>query len=471
MPRIGLRMIKTAISVFLCLMFYIVLKLFEYIPGVDDNLAYNWYNPFFAGIATAYSIHATKEASIKQAENRCIASVIGGGVGIGLVSIYEVFGGVWPNSSNINLETFNYIVPYILISICVILVILIGVKLNKQQAIFVSILTLLSVTVNPNVNVENWQYQFGVNRILSTIVGVLIALAVNLFRLPHRFNNKNLLFCVGIDGMLPEKEKFKGFMLYKLNYFYRIGVNVTLFTTRTPVTFMNLLDDVKVKHPIVCMSGAALYDPRNYKYLACENIDLDTSNYIRTLLSEKGISPFINMIKDDVLFSYTESLDNKGEEEYAKSKRNEGYNCFIKDVAPFNEVLYFMIIDTESKAKEIIDMINNDERIKDKITVLIYDNYENQYEGLKYIKLFSKKIEELGLLHKYLKDNNLELVGLTGSNHSNHLLKNSKYAITLKTVDEKTKKLSTEIINSVNPDDLFKKANKIYHKNLAKYGK
>ena len=211
MPRIGLRMIKTAISVFLCLMFYIVLKLFEYIPGVDDNLAYNWYNPFFAGIATAYSIHATKEASIKQAENRCIASVIGGGVGIGLVSIYEVFGGVWPNSSNINLETFNYIVPYILISICVILVILIGVKLNKQQAIFVSILTLLSVTVNPNVNVENWQYQFGVNRILSTIVGVLIALAVNLFRLPHRFNNKNLLFCVGIDGMLPEKEKFKGF--------------------------------------------------------------------------------------------------------------------------------------------------------------------------------------------------------------------------------------------------------------------
>ena len=471
MPRIGLRMIKTAISVFLCLMFYIVLKLFEYIPGVDDNLAYNWYNPFFAGIATAYSIHATKEASIKQAENRCIASLIGGIVGILLVTIYEFLGGKWPNSSNINVDTLNFLLPYLLISISVLIVIVLGIKLKKQQAVFVSILTLLSVTVNPNVNVENWQYQFGINRILSTIIGVLIALAVNLFRLPHKYNNKNLLFCVGIEGMLPEKEKFKDFILYKLNYFYRIGVNITLFTTRTPVTFMNLLEDVKVKHPIVCMSGAALYDSIECKYLATEPIDLETSNRLRKLLSDNEITPFINMIKDDVLFSYTERLDNKGEVEYAKSKKNAGYNCFIIDVAPMEEVLYFMIIDTEKKALEIINLIKKDEFLKDKLTILIYDNFENSYEGLKYIKIYSKKIEELNLLHEYLKTNNLELVGLTSSNYSNHLLKNSKYALTLKTVDEETKQISTEIINSNNPDALFKKANKIYNKNLLKYRK
>lgn len=46
MKRIGLRTIKTAISVFLCLMVFIIFKLFEFIPGVPQNFAFSWYNPF-----------------------------------------------------------------------------------------------------------------------------------------------------------------------------------------------------------------------------------------------------------------------------------------------------------------------------------------------------------------------------------------------------------------------------------------
>ena len=61
--RIGLRIGKTAIAVFLCLTLYVVLKTIEYIPGVPENFAFNWYNPFFAGIAAAYSIHPSKKAS------------------------------------------------------------------------------------------------------------------------------------------------------------------------------------------------------------------------------------------------------------------------------------------------------------------------------------------------------------------------------------------------------------------------
>ncbi len=259
MKRIGLRTIKTAICVFFCLLFFILLKLFEFIPGVPKNFAFSWYNPFFAGIATAYSVHTSKSASLNQAKNRCVASIIGGCIGILLITFYELCGGKWPNLQAVSLETFNFVLPYLLISFCTILVVVTGVALHQHQAVFVAILTFLSVTVNPNINVGYWQWQFGTNRILSTIVGVLIALGVNLFRLPHRYKNKNLLFCVGIDGMLlKDSDRFKGFIPYKLNYLNRIGANVTLFTTRTPTTFMPILEDVKITHPVVCMSGAAL---------------------------------------------------------------------------------------------------------------------------------------------------------------------------------------------------------------------
>ena len=322
--KVGLRIIKTALAVFMCLTLYVLLKTIEYIPGVPANFAFNWYNPFFAGIAAAYSIHPSKKASLRQAKNRIVASLIGGIIGILLVSIYTVFGGEWPNVYAVNLETFNFLLPYILVSICVVLVIETGVVLKQKDAIFVSVLTFLSVTINPNSAVEKWYWQFGINRILSTIIGVLIALGVNMFRMPRLYKNKNLLFCVGIDGMLNgDNDRFKGYIQYKMNDLYSKEANLTLFTTRTPTTFMPLLEDINVNRPIVCMSGAALYDAQTLKYLALEKIEKNDAVKLNKLLNKNGISPFINTVENDVLFVHNDELNNEGERLYAESKKND----------------------------------------------------------------------------------------------------------------------------------------------------
>ena len=54
-------------------------------------------------------------------------------------------------------------------------------------------------------------------------------------------------------------------------------------------------------------------------------------------------------------------------------------------------------------------------------------------------------------------------MGLTSSSYSNQLLKNSDYAITLINNKEETKQLCGDIVNSKNPDDLFKEVNRLYH--------
>ena len=469
--RIGLRIVKTAIAVFLCLTFYVLLKLIEYIPGVPENFAFNWYNPFFAGIAAAYSIHSSKKASLRQAKNRCVASLIGGIIGIALVSVYTIFGGEWPNVYAVDLETANFLIPYLLVSVCIVLVIETGVVLNQKEAIFVSVLTFLSVTINPNSAVEKWYWQFGINRILSTMIGVLIALGVNMFRLPRLYNNKNLLFCVGIDGMLNgDNDRFEGFIRYKMNDLHSKGVNLTLATTRTPTTFMPLLDDISVSHPIVCMSGAALYDTETLKYLAVEKIEKEDAVKIKKMLGKMGISPFINIIENDVLYSFNENIDNEGERLYAEDKKNAAYGSFICGSPNLDNVVYFLIIEERVKMNYIVNALKNCE-LSDKISVLVYDdNHFTDFEKkFTYIKIYNKKIEDLNILKQYAEQYELDLVGLTSSKYSDHLLKNCEYSMTLESNADKSKSLCNKIVPSNNPDRLFKEVEKLYHNKKMKH--
>lgn len=470
---VGMRMVKTAIAIFLCLCFYIGLKALEYIPGVPKDLAITWFNPFFAGIASAYSIHASKAQSLHQAKNRCVASLIGGIIGVCIICLYELCGGQWPNQFTIEIDKFNYVIPYLLISIASLVVIKVGVVLHQEPAIFVSILTLLSVTVNPNANVPNWEFQFGINRILSTMIGVIIALGVNLFRLPRRFHNKNLLFCIGIEGILAnENDHFKGFIKYKLNNLNFLNVNVTLFTTRTPTTFMRLLEDIKINNPVLCMSGAALYDPYKLTYIDTCPIDEDLANKIRDDFKKHNITPFINRIRNDVLYTYIEHIDNEGEARYANIKKNAGYNNFTIGEAPSGEVLYFLLIEPNDIANRLMDEINNSE-YGDKVFVQIYD-FEDpimECKDLKYVKIYNKDVLKLEVLHRYLKEKEMKAVGITTSPLSNHLLTNSDISVTISKASEEVKKNCSIVVKSNSYDDLFKEIHKIYHTNLSKSSK
>lgn len=468
---IGLRTLKTAIAIFFCLLFYILLKCFELIPGVPEDFAYSWYNPFFAGIATAYSMHASKEASLQQAKNRCVASVIGGVVGILLITLYELCGGTWPTLQTISFRDWSFLIAYFLIPMTSIVVVKIAIAIHQQSAVFVAILTLLSVTVNPNVRVDHWQWLFGLNRILSTIIGVLIALGVNWMRLPRRHHNRQLLFCMGVDGMLSnEKDRFKGFSRYKLNHLTSLGMNVTLFTTRTPATFMDLLTDVSVSHPIVCMSGAALYDAKEKTYLESLPFSLDLSRRLRAEFSKMKITPFVNIIQNDVLYIYLNHVDNEGERRYMESKKNAAYCSFVFEDAPEAEVLYFLLVEPKSETPDILKHLA---LFENEIFIQVFDCFDfgENLEELQYIKVYRKEVEQLNILHQYCRKHQLEIVGMTTDKNSNHLLNESKIAVTVASAEEEVKKRCQKVLKSTSYDELFKEVQRIYYQKLDKSSK
>ena len=467
MKRIGMRTVKTAISVFICLMLFLVLKTVELIPGVEENFAFKWYNPFFAGIATAYSMYPNRKKSIEQAKTRCVASFIGGIVGVLLVLIYEFFAGKgkWPSLMDRGILTF--IVPYTLVAIFSILIIIIAVSLKQRQAVFVSILTFLSITVNANAAISsNWgEWVFGINRILSTIIGVLVALGVNMFRLPHRVKNKDLLFCIGIEGIVTkEMDKLVGYMHYKLNNMVYLGANCTLFTTRPPSSFMHILDDLQVNNPIICCGGAAVYDHKNLKYLYKEEISSEDSKEIDNLLDSLNVTPFKNYIVDDVLHIYCKKIDNIGEELYAESKKNAAYcNFDLGEFSKDQNVLYYVVCEHEDKISELIDAINNS-ALKDKVFIQVYEcfDFTDEVPDYKYLKIYSKEVAKLNTLKQYCSDNNLRPVGLITNPLSNHLMNNCEIKVTYHSNIEAVKTADV-VLKSNSYDCMFKHIHKMYY--------
>ena len=139
----GKRTIKTALAIGLGMLLYIALKSLDVIIKIDGTSLYkrdsgfrfsDFYSPFFAGIAAAYSLYPSKKESIAQAKNRVVASLLGGLVGMALTIGYGLIGKIsnnsfftWPNLGD-KFEPEQYILPYILITLGVLAVVLFAPK-------------------------------------------------------------------------------------------------------------------------------------------------------------------------------------------------------------------------------------------------------------------------------------------------------------------------------------------------------
>ena len=469
MKRIGLRTLKTAICVFICAMIYVILRFIDDKSKTDFHFSYVLYSPFFAGIATAYSLYPDKKRSLIQAKNRIIASLIGGLIGILLVVIYELITkSSWPHIFDASKEFYEFIIPFILVGIITIIVIHTAVLLNQKNAAFVAVLTFISITLNPNdlISSEYGEWLFGFNRILSTIIGVLVALIVNLFKIPHRIKNKDLLFCVGIEDILKsDNATMKGFMNYKLNHMSYIGANCTLFTTRTPATFMPILKDVDIKLPVICFSGAALYDPNRLEFSYKVIIDDESRIALEKCFNEVGVSPFKNYIIDNVHHIFNNNIHNLGEELYKATRKNDAYVSYDEiDSSSLGDLIYYLIIDEIASINKLKEAIENGP-LNDKVVVKIYDYFDSNDDivpELKYAKIYNKDIENLDGLKDFAKNHNFRIVGLTATPISNNLLKNSDYKVTYSS-NKEALPYTDIVIETKTYDDLFKTMNKMYY--------
>lgn len=481
MHRIGQRIIKTSIAVFVSISIHIILLYIDKQLGIDRNLDWhapsNMYTPFFAGIAAVYATHKDRKSSFQQAKIRSLGSIIGGYFGMGLIWLTEYFLINKYNLQETNLILYT-IIQYAIVSLGIIPLIWITVSLKQSTATFITCLTYLSVTISIR-NGGMPVLQFATNRVISTLIGVAIALLINNFgKIKKR--NKDILFVTSLDdNFFSNKKRFSLYVKYKLNNLYYHDMPLLLSTNKPLSSLEDLFKDLDVSFPVVLMNGACVYNFENKEYEDVFNISSESRVSLDNLLKQYNLNAFIHSINEGTMHIYYEKFTNDAQKEFFDKRKRNMYDNFVYATLPSDaSALMYTIIDTIESLDPLIDELIKKEKIKEVDYVLTpYNKVNGNYFIL---EINSRQAQKENIINHIKEKNNYKKVITFGSHVTDlPVMKLSDLSITLETVDpaiqkgadivivdnpEKLLKMFDRLFNTFGPNRIIKMYKKRYHK-------
>lgn len=376
-PRIGMRIVKSAIGVFLC---YLV----NLLRGGNGIV-------FYSQLAVLWCMQDYVSQTKEKALQRTVGTAIGAVWGLIVILTYMAFGtffGKWGG-----------VVYGLFVSIAIVLVLYTTVLLNKRQASYFSCVVLLSIVVNHITDIN--PYMFVLNRVLDTMIGIAIGVFVNCFSLP-KTKDRDVLFLSGLDDtLLNPQGSMSDYSRVELNRMIEDGAKFSISTIRTPASLMKPLKDVQLKLPVIVMDGAALFNISEKRYEYAYVISPENSSEMKTYFEKNSIPYFANVIIDDLLIIYYQDTDHTGYNELINRLRSSPYRNYIRRPLPNDEsVVYFMIIEPDDVIRELKNRISQ-EPIFDKYKIVTSPSVE--LEGYSMLKIYSHNATKENMID-YLKN-------------------------------------------------------------------
>lgn len=155
LPKIGLRNLKTALSVVLCILIINFL---------------NMDNPFFACISAVICMKDTIPGTWTMAIDRFLGTLIGGLIGLVFLFTLQYL----PSLNHPNA---------IIIGIGVIICIYICTLIEKPGAVTICCIVFISILINYS---GSESYHYAIQRTFETFIGVAVAILVNKFISPPK---------------------------------------------------------------------------------------------------------------------------------------------------------------------------------------------------------------------------------------------------------------------------------------------
>lgn len=373
LPRIGLRIVKSAAAVALC--FFI-----SFLRG-DAGIV------FYSQLAALWCIQMYATNTKKNAAQRLIGTVIGAAYGL-LFLLTEPKLGITAQGNRAAHAAF--------VSIMIIVVLYTTVVIKKKQASYFSCVVFLSIVVNHIGDLN--PYVFVWNRFLDTVIGILVGIGVNSFTLP-RGHRRDTLFISGLDGtLLNQKGSLSDYGKVELNRMLDDGAQFTVATMRTPASLMEPLRDIRLTLPVIAMDGAALYDIHNREYVKVYVISPQRAAEVRALVKEAGLTCFSNVVVDDVLFIYYEEPQDETVREMVRCLRRSPYrNYLMRELPEGEQVVYFMLLCPKPVIEQFYRTLT-EHGITEELKVLKYDS--NDYPGYAYIKIYNRNATKENMTHQ-----------------------------------------------------------------------
>lgn len=388
-PRIGMRIIKSAIGIFICCLI--------------DILRNGAGILFYSQIAVLWCIRDYTSETKKFALQRIAGTIIGAGYGL-ILLVGNRFFLERLDSTNVIMSGISRFVTgtigySLFISVAIVFVLYTTVVLKQKQASYFSCVVFLSIVIN---HVADYNpYPFVWNRFLDTIIGIIVGVIINCISF-HKVKNKDTLFVSGLDDtLLAPKGEVSAYSRVELNRMIENGVNFTVSTIRTPASLLEPMRGINLTLPVIAMDGAALYNIKENSYEKVYVISAENSIQIQNYLNDCKLDYFTNVVIEDVLLIYYRDTDNSYYKRLMEKMRKSPYRNYLKcNELIEKNVVYFMIIESSERINEIYkNMVVNPLFSEFKITVT--ESYN--MEGCSLLRIYNKNATKENMLD-YLKD-------------------------------------------------------------------
>lgn len=437
MPKIGMRIIKSAAAVFICFFIYII-------RGVGT--------PFYSAIAAILCMQPGKESTKKVGLNRTIGTLIGGIFGVIVLLIER---SLIPNT-----------IPeltYLLISVAIIPLIYTTVLFKQSTASYISCVVFLSITVNHASDVI--PYTFAINRIADTLIGIFVAYGLNSIRIPKK-KNENTLFVSDLSGTLMNSEdKISSYSKVKLNEMINEEAHITVATDKTPEVINSLIKDINIKLPVITMDGAAIYDFQKERYVYYEGIDYQVSQRVLEVFNKDSVNCFTHTIVNDVMHIYYGDFTNEEEEKFYNEEKLLPLKIYINDNLPKGkEVICFMAID---KLYKIEALYNKFKSCRDSEELKVtYSKYNSNFYTLKVYSIKASRGNALSELKKVIQSDTVVVFGDKDEDISMFQVADVSYAV--ENSSEDIKKIASEVISDNDSDTVVRTIKKLFYSKALK---
>ena len=327
LPYIGQRMIKTSVAVFLCLVFY-------HLRGYDAGTI-----SAEAAISAIICMQPYVNDTWEYAVNRIAGTLIGAFWGLLFLLIVPMF-------------PIRGIPLYALMGLGTLISLYSAVAIHKPDTSSLAAIVFICVVIAyPEVE---YPLYHAFHRVLDVLVGTLIAIGVNVFRLPRVKLRDQLFFIYTKDLSQDHLSQISSPVLFRLSYLNKDGARICMISEHAPAFFISQICQIRLNAPMIVMDGAGIYDTNENIYLSRSCIPPESSEWLMGKLNSMGVSYFIYTVNKNRNFIYHHGTLSQEEQKVMQRMRSSPYRYYLNDDSfDQKDIVYMKIIGREERAERI----------------------------------------------------------------------------------------------------------------------
>lgn len=332
LPPLGQRILKTAAAVFIILIFYML-------QGHHGNVG--------SACVTAILVMQPYMSDTRTfALERISGTLLGALWGLTYLLLMRDLVGLIPGVSA------HQSVAYFLMAVFVMLAIYSTVVIKRSSlAALVAIVMLGVVSGYPNVSDPVHQTLYN---LADTIVGTIVAIAVNVFRLPRRKRPEYLFFVRTMDLVPDRFRQIPSSVHIALELLLKDGARICLVSRWAPAFIISQMGLLNVKVPMIIMDGAALYDLQENKYLDVIDIPKPDVERLRSILASFHVGCNIYTVNEHTLSIFRDGPISEAEQKEFETMKRSPYRHYLDGIYREEDYVTFLRVnDTEEKIKQL----------------------------------------------------------------------------------------------------------------------